>query len=220
MTSRRKRRACGARSSRCTTRCIATCADGCRRPTARSASPTASRFPRTCSATCGRSSGARSIRWSSRIPARARPRRDRRAEETEIRCRAHHAVGGELLRLARLPEAAADVLGTLAAHQAARPRRAVPRQRVAHGRQGGRAHQAVHRADARAPDDRVSRARSLVLRPVVQPAAVHVPGRRARRLPRSDRRHGEPVDDAGLPAPDRPDRRGEAQPARRRSISR
>ena len=44
-TSRKRRRGCGARSSRCTTRCTATCAARCRRPTARSACPMASRFP-------------------------------------------------------------------------------------------------------------------------------------------------------------------------------
>ena len=41
-----------------------------------------------------------------------------------------------------------------------------------------------------------------------QPAAV--PGRRARRLPRSHRRRGQSLGDARLPAPDRPGERGEA----------
>ena len=46
----------------------------------------------------------------------------------------------------------------------------------------------------------LSRARPRLLLPVVQRAAAPLPGRRARRLPRGHRRHGQPLGDAGLSA--------------------
>ena len=125
-----------------------------RRSTARTRCRRASRSRRTCSATCGRSSGTRSIACSSPIPASSDLDVDRRAREAELRRREDDEVGGELLHVARLPEAAADLLGALDAHAAARSRRGVPRQRLAHGRQGRRAHQDVHRADRGGPDAR------------------------------------------------------------------
>src|SRR5690606_29530715 len=120
--------------------------------------------------------------------------------------------GRELLCVARLSEAAADVLGTLDADRAAGTRRAMPCKRMAHGWQRRRAYQAVHRADPGRAHDRLSRARSRLLLLVVQGSARPVPRGRARWFPRSGGRHGESVDDAGLLTPDRLDRTGATQP--------
>ena len=168
----------------------------------------------------GAAVGARSIRWSSRIPAcRISMSPARWRSRSTIRCSITQSAENFYVSLG-FPKLPQTFWERSLLDEAARSRRAMSRERLAHGQQGGRAHQAVHRADAGTPDDRLSRARSRVLLPVVQGSAVPVPERRARRLPRSDRRHREPVDDAGLPAPDRSARPGEAQRAKRRSISR
>ncbi len=116
-------------------------------------------------------------------------------------------VGRELLHLDRLPGAAADFLGALHAHAPARPRSGVPRQRLGHGRQGRRAHQDVHEAHRGRPVHGLPRARPRLLLHLVQGPADPVPGRRARRLPRSHRRRDQSVGDAGLSTQDRPGRR-------------
>ena len=92
---------------------------------------------------------------------------------------------------------------------------AMPRERLAHGRQGGRAHQECIRPTYEELRTHLSRDGARLLLPLVQGAAVPVPERRARRLPRGDRRHDHAVDDAGLPREDRA-RAGRARRARKR----
>ena len=93
----------------------------------------------------GAAVGRRSTTLLEPYPGVSQPRRrrsaGRRRSTTPVRMA---QVGRDVLQVARLPGAAGDVLGALDARAAARPRRAVPRQRVAHGRQGRRAHQDVH----------------------------------------------------------------------------
>ncbi len=68
------------------------------------------------------------------------------AGETRLRRQAHDPVGRAVLRFAGLPQASRHVLGAFHAHAPARSRGGVPRERLADGRQRGRAHQAVHRS--------------------------------------------------------------------------
>ena len=92
-----------------------------------------------------------------------------------------------------LPE---DVLGALDAH-AGRAIAKSSAMRAPGSMDGvrGRAHQDVHRARPRQPAHHVPRDGARLLRPLVQGPAVHVPERSARRLPRSDRRYDQPLDD-------------------------
>ena len=122
-----------------------------------------------------------------------------RAAEAGLGRGAHDQVRRDLLHLDRIPGAAADLLGALHAHASARPRSGVPRQRLGHGRQGRRAHQDVHEAHRGRPVHDLPRARPRLLLRLVQGPARAVPGRRARRLPRSHRRCGQSVGDARLP---------------------
>ena len=77
------------------------------------------------------------------VSGRQRPRRHRGAREAEVRRRAHHAIGRETstssLGFPKLPQTFWE---RSMLDAAARSRRAVSRQRLAHGRQGRRAHQA------------------------------------------------------------------------------
>ena len=112
-----------------------------------------------------------------RRPAEAVSGREHRirrppAAEAEVGRGQDDEVGRELLHLDRLPGAAADVLGALDAHAAARPRSRVPRQRLGHRRQGRRAHQDVHQAHRGRPVHGLPRARPRLLLHLVQgPAA-------------------------------------------------
>ena len=89
------------------------------------------------------------LRPAGALSRRQQPRRRCRAREAGLRRGPDDEIRGDVLRVDRVSEAAGDVLGTLDADTAARPGRAVPPERLAHGRQGGRAHQDVHAADAR-----------------------------------------------------------------------
>ena len=71
------------------------------------------------------------------------------------------------------------------------------------------------RPTARGAAHDLPRARPRLLLPLVQGPAVPVPERRARRLPRGDRRHDQAVDDAGVPGADRPGAGVEDQPRSR-----
>ena len=157
----------------------------------------------------------RDIRAARAVSGGEQPRRRLGARKPGLRRREDDEVRGELLQVDRVPGAATDLLGALDAHAAARPRRAVPRERLAHGRQGRRAHQAVHSPDVRGAAHHLSRARPRLLRPLVQGPAVPVPERRARGLPRGHRRYGQPVDDAGVPRADRARAPRPAHPAKR-----
>ena len=141
---------------------------------------------------------------SRALQGRRQPQCRCRAGQAGLRRQADDAIGGAVLRLARVSQTTRDVLGTFDADASTRSRSRVSRERVAHGRQARRAHQAVHHADRGRSRDDLSRAGSRVLQPVVRGSALPVSERRARRLPRSDRRHRGDVDDAGVPAPDQP----------------
>ncbi len=77
-----------------------------------------------------------------------------------------------LLHLARLRAAAGDLLGALAVHQAARPRRGLPRQRLGHRQRRRPAHQDVHRDQRGGLPHHPPRARAQLLPARLQPAAA------------------------------------------------
>ena len=107
----------------------------------------------------------RGLRPARALPGRERPRRGLGARGTGLRRDEDDEVGRGLLRVDRLPDPAADVLGTLDAHPAAGPQGAVPRERLAHGPRRGRAHQAVHTPDLRGAAHHLPRARPRLLLP-------------------------------------------------------
>ncbi len=149
-----------------------------------------------------------------RRPAGFRPHH---AAQGEGRRRARHgALRRGLLQLARLREAAGDLLGALDVHQAARPRRGLPRLRLGHRPEGRPAHQDVHRDQRRGLLDHPSRARAQLLPAGLQRQVDALPRQRQRRFPRSAGRHRRAVGDAGLPEVPRPHRQGTAGGGRHR----
>ncbi len=85
------------------------------------------------------------LRPDGRAEPRPRLRPDQAARGEEDRRQGHGPVRRPLLHVARLRADAADVLGALAVHQAAGPRRRLPRQRLGRRPGSGPAHQDVHR---------------------------------------------------------------------------
>ncbi len=89
-----------------------------------------------------------------------------------LHARAHRPPGRELLLLAGLRAAPADFLGTVDDHPAARPRGAVPRQRLGRRQYRGSAHQDVHAGQRRRFRHRPPRAGPQLLSARLQSAAV------------------------------------------------
>ena len=121
-----------------------------------------------------------------------------------------------LLHVARLRAAAGDVLGALAVHEAAGPRRRLPRQRVGRRQRSGPAHQDVHRDHRRGLRHDPPRAGSQLLPARLPQAADALPQQRQRRLPRSDRRRHRAVGHARLPGQGRPAGQGAGRRGRPR----
>ena len=105
------------------------------RSTARTRCRPASRSPRTCSATCGRSSGTATMTCFEPYPGVSNLDVDSALVKQGYDSIKMTKNAESVLPVDRLPGAARHVLGALDAHAAARPRRRMPRERLAHGRQ-------------------------------------------------------------------------------------
>ena len=142
---------------------------------------------------------------------RSRLRSHGDSESEKCRSAGHGSLRRAFFHLARIRALAADVLGAVAVHQAARPRSGLPRQRVGHRLRRGCAHQDVHRADGRGFLDHPPRTRPQFLSARLRQSAAPFPQQRQRRIPRGHRRHHRALGDAGISEADRLARFGAAR---------
>ena len=110
------------------------------------------------------------VRPAERRPG-LRPHRDPEGPQDRLSVKMVQLRRG-LLHLARLRSAAADVLGALAVHQAARPRGGLPCQRLGRGQRRRPAPQDVHRDHRRGFHHHPPRAGPQLLPARLQPAAA------------------------------------------------
>ena len=189
--------AAGAAALRC--RCTPTCGARLRREVRRRRScRRRARSRRTCSATCGRRAGATSTRSSRRRRRRPRLRPDGAAAGEEASTHAQMVRYGERfftsLGFEPLPQ---DVLGALAVHEARATARwsATPAPGTSTTTDDLRIKMCIE-VDERGLRHHPPRARAQLLPARLPQAALPLPQRRQRRLPRGDRRRDRALGDA------------------------